>query len=79
MTEKFLDPEAALRLMERARSAYRPRQITELKEEIAGETRAAEVSASITGTIDMERVNKIAALKLQLDGLYCSWAKDELS
>ncbi len=79
MTEKFLSPETALKLMEQAGNAYRPRQIIELKEEIASETRAAELRSSITGTIDMERVKKIVSLKLQLDGLYCSWAKDEIS
>ena len=75
---KFLSPEAMSRALELAGKPYRPPQIVKLEEEIAGEIRAAELSASVTGVIDMERVQKIVAMKLQLDGLYCAWAEGKI-
>ncbi len=78
MTGKFLSPEAASRLMKLAQNPYRPPQIVKLREEIEGETRAAEVAVSVSGVIDRERVQKIVGMKLELDHLCCLWAKGEI-
>ncbi|MFZ2226379.1 MAG: hypothetical protein WA064_01965 [Candidatus Moraniibacteriota bacterium] len=78
MAIKILSPEAAMRMMELAENQYRPTQIVALKAEIEGETRAAELSASVTGTIDYARVQKIVALKLKLDHLYGAWAEGKI-
>lgn len=79
MGVKFLSPEAALRVIELAGNSYRPKEIIALKDQIDGETRAAEVNASITGCVDMNRINKIVAMKLELDALYGEWAEGKIS
>jgi hypothetical protein len=78
MPGKFLSPEATIRMIELAQNPYRPPQIVKLREEIEGETRAAEVASSISGVIDMARVQKIVGMKLELDRLCCLWAEGEI-
>lgn len=78
MAVKFLSPEASTRMLKLAESTYRPKVILELKEEIEGETRAAELNASITGSIDLDRVQGIVKMKLRLDRLYTDWAEGRL-
>lgn len=75
---EFLSLKETERAMKLASNSYRPSEIIKLKEEIEGEIRAGELALSITGIIDSERVEKIVKMKLQLDGLYVAWAKDEL-
>ena len=74
----ILSPEAASRLMELAKSPYRPPEILRLKEEIDASMRAAELRASITGSIDFEKVTRIVNMKLELDRLYGLWAEEKL-
>lgn len=76
---RFLSPKAVERAFKLAESSYRPLAIIKLKEEIEGETRAAEVSASASGIIDMKRVQKIVNMKLQLDCLYADWVEGNIS
>lgn len=78
MTMRILSPEAAMRMMELAENQYRPTQIVALKAEIEGETRAAELNASVTGMIDHARVQKIVTMKLKLDYLYGAWAEGKI-
>ncbi|MFA6593883.1 MAG: hypothetical protein WCT16_01370 [Candidatus Buchananbacteria bacterium] len=79
MALKVLDPKSALRAMELSRGSYRPKEIIELKEAIDGETRASELAASVSGVVDLERVKKIVAMKIQLDGLYIDWIEGRIS
>lgn len=74
-----LNSNAGMKLMELSQSSYRPKEIVELKQKIESETRAAEVNASITGTIDNERIRAIVSMKFELDSLYCRWAEGEIS
>ena len=78
MAVKFLSPEASTRMLKLAEGTYRPKVIIELKEEIEGETRATELNASITGSIDLDRIQSIVEMKLRLDGLYVDWAEGRL-
>ncbi len=76
---KFLDPKAALNLLELASGSHRPKEIVDLKEEIEGEIRAAELNVSVTGLVDPMRVKKIVAMKLHLDALCIDWAEGKIS
>lgn len=76
---KFLSPEKAWKIMELAKGSYRPKEIVQLKEEIEGETRAAELNMSVTGVFDEERIQKIVQMKLQLDGPYGDWTEGKIS
>jgi hypothetical protein len=78
MKPKFVSPEATKRLLELAQSSYRPKAIVDLKEEIEGEIRAAELAQSMTGIVDEERIRRIVAMKLRLDGLYTDWAEGKI-
>jgi hypothetical protein len=76
---KFLEPKNALRLLELAGQSHRPLQIIELQEKIEGEMRAAGLLLSATGIIDQARVQKIVAMKLDLDGLFIDWAEGKIT
>ena len=79
MAMRFLEPEEALNLMKLVESGTPPPpEITQLREEIEGRTRAVELHSSITGQVDMGEVNAIVQLKLRLDGLYGLWAEGKL-
>lgn len=79
MPAEFMSPEAVAKLIElRQRNAMLPREIRELKKEIEGRTRAAEVRMSVTGKIDENEVAAIVQLKLRLDGLYAAWAEGKI-
>lgn len=78
MSHRFLSPLEVARMMELADKPYRPPQIIELKEKIENETKAAELRASITGVIDEESVQRIVAMRLELDVLYGKWTIGEL-
>lgn len=65
-------------MLEKAEKSYRPKSIIELREEIEGEIRVAELHASITGIIDQERVRKIVRMKLDLDGMCADFAVGKL-
>ncbi len=75
---KFLSPEAVERMFKLAESSYRPPQIVKLKEEIEGEIRVANSNALVTGSIDLERVQKIVGMKLNLDHLFGLWAEGKI-
>ncbi len=77
--EKFLSPEASLKALELAKSQYRPKAIIDLKNEIEGETRAAELALSVENVIGKARIEKIVRMKLQLDALYAAWAEGKIS
>lgn len=79
MAQEFMDPEAAMKLLELASSSYRPKEITELQDKIDGEIRAAQLAADITGSIDDKRIQMIAEMKFQLDALYVDWAEGKIS
>ena len=79
MGMRFLSPDEALRALELSSKPYRPKAVIELREQIAAETRAANLNASVTGFIDPERVEKIVQMKLQLDALYCDWVQGRIS
>ena len=79
MTMKFLDPKAASNLLSIANSSYRPKEIVNLKDEIEGEIRAAELNTSVTGVIDLDRLSKVVQMKLKLDSLCIDWANGKLS
>ena len=79
MEMKFSHPESAVRLLDLAQRAYRPKEIQELAATIEGETRVAELRFSTTGVVDEERIKKIVEMKLRLDILYASWAEGEIS
>ncbi|MBL7053130.1 MAG: hypothetical protein ISS02_00495 [Candidatus Portnoybacteria bacterium] len=66
------------RLLDLSMKPYRPKEITDLKEEIEGEIRAAELIASVTEVIDYECVQRITHMRLKLDALYISWAQGKL-
>ncbi len=55
-----------------------PVEITQIKEEIAGRTRATELRSSITGEVDMDEVRVIVELKLQFDTLCALWGEGGL-
>jgi hypothetical protein len=75
---RTLSPLEVTRMMELADKPYRPAVIIELKYRIENETKAAELKASITGVIDPEDVQRIVAMKLELDVLYGKWTVGEL-
>ena len=74
----FLSPEAALRVLELAKSPYRPPKILKLNEKIEASIRAGELKLSITGSIDQEEITKIVNMKRELDRLYGLWAEGKL-
>lgn len=79
MAEKSLNPDVAWRLLELGEKPYRPPQILKLRDEIEAETRAAELMAPFLNDLELEaRVKKIVGMKLELDHLYCQWAKGEI-
>lgn len=79
MAMRFLSPDAVFNLMRLAEGRVPPPpQILELKEEIEGRTRAAELRLSITGEADEEEIVAIVQLKLRLDSLYGLWAEGRL-
>jgi len=71
--------EEAQRMMRLAEIEYRPKEIVELKARIEGETRAAELRASVTREIDEEKVREIVRMQFELDGLYSRWVAGEIS
>lgn len=73
-----LPPRLMSKASELASQPYRPPEIVQLKEEIEGEIRAAELHVSVTGSIDFERVRKIVAMKMKLDNLYISWVEGKI-
>lgn len=76
---RFVSPEGVKRMMTLAPHSYRPREILDLKRQIAEETRLAEFFFASTGVIDYERVRQIVGMKLQLDGLYGAWAEGNIN
>lgn len=78
MQMRVLSKEAALRLMELSQKPYRPAVIIKLNAQIEAETRIAELRKSITGTLDMEAVQKIVQMKLELDRLFALWAEGKI-
>ena len=79
MSIRFLSPEAALRALELAKSSYRPKQIVELQERIAGETRRLQLRLDRGRSVDDEDVRAVVNMKLDLDGLYADWAEGKIS
>ncbi len=77
--ERFLSPEATLRLLGLAKSPYHPKVIVDLKNEIEAETRAGELAFSIEKVVDEKCIEKIVQMKLQLDALYGAWAEGKIS
>lgn len=78
MEIRFLDPAEVAHAMELAQSNYRPVVILNLKAEIEGDTRVAELRASVTGVVDEAAVVAIVEKRLQLDVLYGAWAEGKL-
>lgn len=78
MTFRRVTPLEFARMQELASKPYRPPQIVQLKERIENETKAAELRASITGEIDPETVQRIVAMRLELDLLYDEWTTGEI-
>ena len=78
MDIRFLTLEETNRALELATGTYRPREILDLQEAIAAETRAAELNSSVTGEIDGQRVSKILQMKFQLDRLYAAWVDGQI-
>lgn len=70
---RILNPDEVKRMMELAENTYRPPQILKLKEEIEGEIRVEELRASISGVINPKHIEKIVAMKIELDTLYALW------
>jgi hypothetical protein len=62
------------KIMRMKESSFRPPEIVNLKKEIEGAIRVAELHASITGKIDREEIKKIVIMRLKLDQLYGEWA-----
>lgn len=80
MSDRFLSPQAAMQLMNLAESKTQPpKVILDLKAEIEGKTRVAELRATVTGEVDENLVQEIVGMKLRLDGLYGDWAEGKLS
>ncbi|MBU2580010.1 hypothetical protein KKF19_03605 [Patescibacteria group bacterium] len=52
-----------------------PKEIIDLKEEIAKEICAAKLDASVVGVINKARVQKIVEMECRLNDLYRDWAK----
>ena len=76
---KFMDPSHVTRMMELAHGSYRPKLILDLKRQIEGAKRAAELQATVSGKVDEDRVRYIVGLMLELDGLYAAWAEGRIS
>ena len=66
------------RMMALSSNPYWPPQIRALKERIEGETKALELRASITGTIDNGAVQKVVAMRLELDRSFDLWTLGQL-
>jgi len=75
---KFLSLEKAFKF-EIARTPTLPKEIADLKEEIEGEIRVAELRSSVTGVIDQAHFEEIVGMKLRFDGLYIDWAEGKIS
>lgn len=78
MEFRCLTPLEVGRMFELGDKPFRPPQIIEFKEKIENETKAAELKASINGVIDQEDVQRIVAMKIELDVLYGKWITGEL-
>ena len=79
MTVRIIEPATVLRLLELAEGPYRPPQIRDLEERIQGETRALELRATVTNSVNEDEVLKIVKMRLELDQLYAAWAAGEIS
>jgi len=55
-----------------------PPEITELKERIAGATQVAILCAHVTKQVDQGDIDRIVAMKRELDGLYGKHLRGEL-
>ena len=83
MTVKSLSPEKAFKSLEITKisispTSILPKEITDLKEEIEGEIRVAELRFSVTGIIDQAHFQEIIGMKLRFDGLYIDWAEGKI-
>ncbi len=78
MAFRTLDPASIERLIKLSENPYRPPAILALQEEIEAATRVGVLRTTVTGKIDMEEVQRIVAMKLQLDGLYGAWAEGKI-
>ncbi len=75
MSMKFLSPEASMRLLKLSiANEPLPAEISSLRDEIEGRTRAAELRASVSG-VDLDQVREIVGLKLELDRRIGLWAE----
>lgn len=63
------------RLFQLSQSSYRPKAILDLKTEIDGATRVAELRATVTGVVDHVEIERIIGMKLKLDSLYMDWTE----
>ncbi len=79
MSIRILSPEATMRALELAKSSYRPKQIVDLKERIAGETRRLQLRLDCGQSVDDEDARAVVQMKLELDGLYADWAEGKIS
>jgi hypothetical protein len=68
------------RVMELAKSSYRPPEIVELNRQIEGKKRALMLRSSIAGAekVSIEEIKEIVIMKLKLDLLYELWVRGKL-
>lgn len=76
---RVLTPEETSRMFELAEKPYRPKEITDLKEQIEAKTRLAEFRFSVNGLIDHELIQEIVKMKLELDALYGDWIDGKIA
>ena len=69
MPGKFMSPKEAARFIELIGKPYRPVEILQLQEGIAGDTRALEFRVANGGSYTEEEIAKIAKKKLRVDYL----------
>jgi hypothetical protein len=79
MAMRVFTTEESMKIMELAKSPYRPEEIVTLQKEIEAKTRVAELKASITGEVDGDLVYEIVSMKLQKDNLYAAWVDREMA
>lgn len=78
MPIRVLTPEEVCRAMELAESSYRPPQILEQQQRIEEEIGILEFRTETGQQVTEEDIQRVVAMKLELDGLYGLWVEGKI-
>ena len=78
MPIRVLTPEEVRRAMELAENSYRPPQILEQQQRIEEEIGILEFRTETGQQVTEEDIQRVVAMKLELDGLYGLWVEGKI-